>query len=230
MFDAQWLQTLSDFFSHLMSLELEEFLRRYGYYAIFLLTFLEGETIVIIAGIFAAKGMMNPYLIALVAFSGSFTTDQIMFTLGKYKGGAIINRFPRLGKNVDKAARMLKKYDTALILGFRFVYGVRNVTPILLGISGVNHMKFFCLNFIGAALWAVSFTAGGFFFGKMFKHMIGNVGHVMAYVLGAIVVAGVLWWLFYRKKLHQDNPVPRQIGQDIYPRSEENADDNTKEE
>ncbi len=221
MLDVSWLQNLSDFFSQIMSLGVEELLRRYGYYAILLMTFLEGETIVIIAGIFAAKGMMNPYLIALVAFAGSFTSDQIMFSLGRYKGGAIIKRFPKLGKNVDRSARLLKKYDTFLILGFRFVYGVRNVTPILLGISGVSHWKFFYLNFIGAALWAVSFTAGGYFFGKVFKRMVGQAGHVFVYVIGAAVIGLILWWLFYRKKVHQDQPVPRASGRDIYPHGHE---------
>lgn len=216
MLDFQWVAHLTDWFSQLLASDLEDLLRLYGYHAIVFLTFLEGETIVIIAGILAAKGMLNPWVIALCAFAGSFTSDQIMFSLGKYKGVSLINRFPRLGRNVDQAARLLKKYDTALILGFRFVYGVRNVTPILLGVSGVSHRKFFILNFIGAAVWAAAFTAGGYFSGKMFGHIMERIGHTAVYAIGGLAVIGVIWWLIRRKKNPPPPPRP-YTGKDILP-------------
>lgn len=230
MFDFQWFTQLTDSLSHLLATDLEDLLRLYGYHTIVFLTFLEGETVVIIAGILAAKGILNPWLIALCAFAGSFTSDQIMFSLGKYKGVALINRFPRLGKNVDQAARLLKKYDTALILGFRFVYGVRNVTPILLGVSGVSHTKFFFLNFIGAAVWAAAFTAGGYYSGKMFGHVMEQIGHTAVYVIGALVLVAAVWWIIRRKRNAPPPPCGPYVGKDILPHQctpEETPEDNT---
>ena len=204
--DFSWFTDFINWIAQLASQDLETLLKAYGYYAIGILTFLEGETIVIIAGVFASKGMLNPYYIALCAFTGSFISDQVMFSLGKYKGSSILEKFPRIAKNVDNAARLLKKYDTYLILGFRFVYGVRNVTPILLGISGVSHMKFFVLNFIGAAVWAASFTAGGFFFGKIFEHAMASIGHSALYIIGGLIAVGALYWIIRTKK--QNNLPP----------------------
>ena len=178
----------------------KELLSRYGYLVILVWTFLEGETIVIVAGIFAEQFNMTPWLIALSAFCGSFCSDQVMFSLGKYKGQDVLKMFPKLGKNIDKAAALFKKYDVALILGFRFVYGVRNVTPILLGISGVSHRKFFCLNFIGAGVWAMAFSFGGYYSGKAFEHIMDQVGHGIFYVLlGLIVAAALIWFLRSRR-------------------------------
>ena len=182
-------------FSLTTELETRDLLRRYGYVVILVWTFLEGETCVIIAGMLANTLGLNLWLIALSALAGSFTIDQVMFALGKYKGEAMLHYFPRLAKNMDRAAALFKKYDTALILGFRFIYGVRNVTAILLGISKVNHAKFFILNLIGATVWALTFTFGGYYAGKAFLEVIDLAGYgLLIVILLVLTVVGLVWY------------------------------------
>jgi membrane protein DedA with SNARE-associated domain len=170
-----------------------ELLGEWGYLIIVVWTFLEGETIVVLAGMTAASVGLEPHYIALSAFCGSFASDQLMFTLGKHKGEAVLNAFPRVARNMDKAKRLLQKYDTAMILGFRFIYGVRNVTPIMLGISGVSHKKFFLLNAVGATAWALTFTYGGHYAGQAFMHLMDRVGHGILYVLLALAAVLIIW-------------------------------------
>ena len=176
-------------------------LHDYGYWTLLIWTFLEGETVVIIAGILAQQGYMDTRLIALCAFCGSCSSDQFMFLLGKYKGPAVLSRFPRLARNADRAERLIRKYETPLILGFRFVYGVRNVTPIMLGINKVNHLKFLALNVIGAGVWAATFTWGGFFFGALFETFMHEAAHMALYLLAAAaVIAGLVWYVRQRRR------------------------------
>ena len=182
-------------------LDPQTLLHDYGYWTILVWTFLEGETVVIIAGILAQQGYMDPRLIALCAFCGSCSSDQFMFLLGKYKGPAVLSRFPRLARNADRAEQLIRKYETPLILGFRFVYGVRNVTPIMLGINRVNHLKFLGLNVIGAGVWAITFTWGGFFFGTLFESFMHEAAHMALYLLVAVaVIAGLVWYLRQRRR------------------------------
>lgn len=180
-----------------------EFLQSYGYLALLVGTFLEGETIVIIAGFLAHQGLLSPPLIALCAFCGSVTSDQLMFVLGRWKGMAIIQRFEKLEKKMAKAAQLLSKYETPLILGFRFIYGVRNVTPILMGLSGVNHVKFLVLNVIGAAVWAMSFTAAGYFFGEAVTAFLDAVPHGGRYILGGMVALAAFIWLRHKWRVRK---------------------------
>ena len=176
-------------------------LHDYGYWTILVWTFLEGETVVIIAGILAQQGYLAPNLIVLCAFFGSCTSDQLMFLLGKYKGRAVLARFPRLARNAERAETLVRKYETPLILSFRFIYGVRNITPIMLGINRVNHLKFLVLNIIGAGVWALCFTWGGFFFGKLFERIILGASHAIFYLLVAIAaIAGLIWYIRQRKR------------------------------
>lgn len=188
---------------YLLSLDPRGFLEKYGYTLILGWTFLEGETIVVLAGWMAARmGVLRPELIALCAFCGSFASDQVMFSLGKYKGQAVLRYFPRVARNLDRATKLFKKYDTILILGFRFVYGVRNVTPIMLGISGVSHKKFFFLNFIGAGVWALTFAYGGYYAYATFVTVADYVGHGILYmILAALGIAGLLWYLRARRNV-----------------------------
>ncbi|MDR0868010.1 MAG: DedA family protein [Planctomycetota bacterium] len=175
-------------------------LRRYGYFVILIWTFFEGETIVIIASALANKLGFTPWLIALAAFCGSFLSDQLMFSLGKYKGHDLLRVFPRIEKNLDKAAALFKRYDNILILGFRFVYGIRNVTPVLLGLSGVSHKKFFGLNFVGGAVWALTFSFGGYYSGKAFIFLMDKVKHGIFYALIGVVVIAVAVLLYRRSR------------------------------
>ena len=189
----------------------KQLLSEYGYWVILIWTFLEGETIVIIAGALSKSVGLKPVLIALCAFCGSFLSDQVMFSLGKYKGEAVLSRFPRVAHNLDKAGRLFKKYDTALILGFRFVYGVRNVTPIMLGISGVSHRKFFFLNFIGAWVWALTFTYGGLMAGNAFQKVMDHLGHgIFYFLLAVIAVAGLLWYVRARSNVKRAREIAKR--------------------
>lgn len=182
----------------------KQLLSEYGYFVILIWTFLEGETIVIIAGALSGKVGLEPWLIALCAFCGSFLSDQVMFSLGKYKGEGVLRHFPKVAKNMNKASVLFKKYDTALILGFRFVYGVRNITPIMLGISGVSHKKFFFLNFIGAGVWAATFTYGGLLAGEAFQRAMEHLGHGIFYaLLGIIALALLIWFTRARHNVKQ---------------------------
>lgn len=184
---------------------IQDFLQQHEAYIYLIIigwTFLEGETIVIIAGFLAQKGMfgLHPLFITLCAFAGSFCSDQVMFCLGKYKGPAVLKRFPRLSKNTEKVRRLIVKYETPLILGFRFVYGIRNATPIMLGTSGVKHAKFIFLNMFGALVWAFAFSYGGYYFGELFEQVSGNVKNAEKWLIGGVVVIVLALYLRHRHR------------------------------
>lgn len=67
---------------------LATFLLSYGYIAVLLGTFLEGETILIMAGFAAQSGYLNLYWVIGVATIGSFLGDQLYFTWARVSAGA----------------------------------------------------------------------------------------------------------------------------------------------
>jgi membrane protein DedA with SNARE-associated domain len=156
-------------------------------------TFLEGETIVIIAGVFARDGTPWLPLVILCSFCGSLASDQMLFFLGRYKGKGFIAKRPAWQQRAEKVYRMLEKHQYWLILGFRFMYGLRNITPFTLGMSQVGTRRFVILNVIGAAVWAVSFACGGYVFGAAMETFVEK--HQKTAVLIALLIFMIILWI-----------------------------------
>jgi len=164
------------------------------YLVVLVWTFFEGETIVIIVGAAAAGENSRVFLplLILCAFCGSVTSDQIMFFLGRYKGKAFIARRPKWQQRAERVYRILEKHQTWLILGFRFLYGLRNITPFAIGMSEVRTRRFLTLNVIGGVIWAVTFACAGYLFGEAVESVFAKGGKWV--VIGAVVgVALVVW-------------------------------------
>ncbi|WP_347987990.1 DedA family protein [Methylomonas sp. AM2-LC] len=173
-----------------------QYLNDYGYYALFIITFLEGETVLIIAGFLASTGHLALPWVIVSAFLGTFAGDQTFFYLGRFKGIAFLEKRPSWHRKTDKVFDLLRRHQIKVVLGFRFIYGVRNVTPFVIGASRMNPAKFFALNFIGALVWAIIFGCVGYQFGHVAEAMIGDIKKYEVYLLSALVLAGVL--LFWR--------------------------------
>ena len=147
----------------------------YTYLIAFIWTFLEGETIVLFSGFAAAQGLLNPILLLLAAWLGSFAGDQVYFWIGRHFGLEILNRFPRWRHGVESALRWLERYNTGFILSFRFIYGVRNLSSFAMGLSAIRWQRFLALNLLAAGLWATAFVAIGYFLGDAFRSILGNI-------------------------------------------------------
>lgn len=173
----------------------EQFVEQHANWAYLLIvvwTFLEGETIVIICGWLAAKEK-GPHVVGVMlsALVGSMAGDQTWFYIGRFKGKTFISRRPWLQVKADKVHRLLDHWHTLLILVFRFLYGLRNITPFVLGMSELKSRRFLILNFIGAAVWAFTFTFGGFVFGKAFETYLS--AHYGKALLGLCGLVFIIW-------------------------------------
>ena len=134
---------------------MEQFLQHYGYWAVLLGTAVEGETILILAGFAAHRGYLDLPPVILAAFVGSLVGDQFFFFLGRRHAEAFIRRRPSWAARLEQARRLMERYPTPLVLGFRFLYGLRTIVPFAIGISRISVARFVLLNAAGALAWAV---------------------------------------------------------------------------
>lgn len=185
---------------------LQALIQNYGYIALFIGTFLEGETILLLAGFAAHSDKFQlelPYVI-LTAFAGSLCGDQLAFYIGRYFGAKLINRSEKWRARIERVHKMLEKYHEILILTFRFFYGLRNLTPFTLGSTPISGLKFFILNVIGAFVWAVVFGYVGYLFGGLLENVlakiVSNVHHVQFIILGVVALIAFFFWI---KKLYK---------------------------
>ena len=183
-------------------MDLAQIVRDYGYIAILIGTFLEGETIVLIAGFLAFTGHLELPLVILAAFVGSCSGDQLYFFIGRFQGRRLLQRFPAWQERTERVFYHVHRHQNLLILSFRFFYGLRNVTPFAVGMSEVKTARFVSLNIIGAAVWATTFGLLGYTFGHAFEQVLGAVKKYELTALGLLVVLGLTIWLSARLRNH----------------------------
>ena len=141
------------------------------YLITFCWTAFEGETFVIIAGFLAQKGYLSIAGLFLAAWLGSFFGDQVVFFIGRRFGTRVLHHLPRLEPGVNRAVGWLERYAVIFILSYRFIYGLRNVSGLAVGLSHIPWKKFAVLNAIAAFIWALAFSGFGYLFGDVFEHM-----------------------------------------------------------
>ncbi|MBP1126765.1 MULTISPECIES: DedA family protein [Pseudomonas] len=179
---------------------LQQFLHDFGYFALFLGTFFEGETILVLAGFLAFREYMDINLVVVVAFFGSYAGDQLWYYMGRKHGRKLLARKPRWQLMGDKALEHIRKHPDIWVLSFRFVYGLRTVMPVAIGLSGYPPLRYLVLNGIGAAIWAAALGAAAYHFGAVLEGMLGSVKKYELWVLGALILLGFVLWLRRRFK------------------------------
>ncbi|MGE5547513.1 MAG: DedA family protein [Solirubrobacterales bacterium] len=208
---------------------LQTILTQYGfllYPVILVWTFIEGETVVIITGAIASEGStnINVELLALFAFAGSFCGDQIYYYIGRRYGTPLLARWPTLGKKIDWAFRLVKTRPTLFILSFRFIYGIRNIAPFVIGISGVSRARYFVLNFIAAQIWAHSFAWGGYWLGVALAEWLGeNKWYMLGGFVALAACVGAWGYLSQKRKLRGIEATEAQDGICTTPKVPETA-------
>lgn len=177
-----------------------EFVRNWGYVAVFLGSLIEGESVIFIAGFFAHEGYLSLPKIILVAFTGTLFADQILYFVGRAYGNPFIERFPSFAPRAEKAFRLLRRYDNIFILSFRFIYGIRIISPVVIGASGIGVKRFMILNFIAAIIWSVGSCVAAYYF----AHIIMEYVHLMPkIILGVVLLGGGIWYGVYKWRNRQ---------------------------
>lgn len=173
-------------------MSLPQLLADYGYLAVFVGSVLEGETILILAGFAAHQGYLSLSWVMVLAFCGGTLGDQIYFFIGRRWGDPLLHRLPRLQSSAQRVHRLLLHHHAALIVGVRFMYGLRIVGPIVIGTSDVPAWRFLAFNLVGAALWSTAIAGAGFLFGQTLQRLLGQAEHYEAIAAGLIVLLAVL--------------------------------------
>ncbi|WP_211454337.1 DedA family protein [Collimonas antrihumi] len=175
-------------------------IQNYGYLAVAVGTFLEGETILFMAGVAAYRGHLVLPTVMVVGTLASFLGDQLYFYVGRRYGTALLERFPFVQSRAARAKALLDRHHLPLILSIRFLYGLRIAGPIAIGMSGVPWFRFLVLNLMGAVVWAIVIAGAGYGFGQALAYLLGGFDADEAWLLAAILLSGLLWWLFARRR------------------------------
>jgi membrane protein DedA with SNARE-associated domain len=185
---------------------LEPTLNHYGYLAVFGLVLIEdfgvpvpGETVLILAAVYAGAGRLNVLLVALLGFCGAVLGDNIGFAIGHFGGRPLIERYGRYifltPERIQRATGFFQRHGGWIIIVARFIEGLRQANGIIAGISGIHWATFLVFNAIGAALWVGFWVTVGYFSGSHIDsiyHTVSRYSTYFAIALGALLLVYIV--------------------------------------
>ncbi|MGK0256391.1 MAG: membrane protein DedA with SNARE-associated domain, partial [Arcobacteraceae bacterium] len=110
-------------------------MKEYGYIILFAWSILEGEMGLIMAGILCHTGDMWLPMAIFIAGLGGFVGDQIYFYIGRYNKSYVYKKFKGQRRKFALAHLLLKRYGWSIIFAQRYMYGMRTVIPISIGLT-----------------------------------------------------------------------------------------------
>ena len=167
-------------------------IQQYGLVAIVVGAFLEGETIVLLAGAAAHLGLLDLRAVVGAAALGAFAGDNFFFFMGRRYGPNVTQRYAWMAAAVPRVDRMLSRWRWGAVVALRFMYGLRMAGPMLIGAGTMPAPEFVAANALGALLWAVLIGGIGFVGGRAVEALLGDIAHAEKIVLAVALAVGVL--------------------------------------
>jgi membrane protein DedA with SNARE-associated domain len=184
---------------------LEPTLDHYGYLAVVGLVFIEdfgipvpGETVLILAAVYAGDGRLNIGLVILLAFLGAILGDNVGFAIGHYGGRRLAERYGRYvfltPERLDRATAFFDARGGRIVVVARFIEGLRQANGIIAGSTHMRWRRFLLYNAIGAALWVGAWASVGYLSGSHINGVYNAVtryDRYLAIAVGLLIVAFV---------------------------------------
>ncbi len=131
--------------------------------------FLPGDSLLITAGIFAAKGDLNIVTLCILLFLAATIGNIVGYFFGHKVGKRLFHKEDSVlfkKKYVESAQAFYKRYGGKAIIIARFMPIIRTFAPIVAGIADMEFRTFLLFNIIGSLLWAVGLCLAGFYLGR----------------------------------------------------------------
>jgi membrane protein DedA with SNARE-associated domain len=190
---------------------LTDLIERYGYFAVALLVTLEGlglplpgETAVVTAAAFAARGSLSLVGVVVATTIGTVLGGSGGYWIGRLGGrGLLVRHGHWVRLNADRLARTeayFKRHGAKTIFFARFVALLRIFGSLMAGVCHMPFPTFSVVNFTGGLLWAATFSGVGFLFGKNLSKLDDYLAEISV-VLSVLVVVAFLVYRWREKRL-----------------------------
>src|ERR1700680_4830213 len=136
--------------------------------------FLPGDSLLVIAGVFAGNGNLNLTKLLLLVPLCAIVGDQIGYWIGRKAGQALYRRedsFIFRKRHLERAKQFYEKYGGKTVIMARFMPIVRTFCPPVAGAAMMPYARYVAYDIVGGFLWVGSMILGGYFLGRQGKNI-----------------------------------------------------------
>jgi len=172
-------------------------LSTYGYIILFLYSLGGGMVAIIAAGILSYGGKMDLNTSIAVAFVANAMGDSLLFYMSKYNKAQMMPYIKGHRRKLALSHILMKKYGDKIIFFQKFVYGIKTLIPIAIGLTKYPAVKFNVLNVISSAIWAMTLGSLSYYSGEALTNF-SSYFSTYPWLAPAIVFSliGLLWYYF----------------------------------
>ncbi|BCZ16952.1 Ubiquitous DedA transporter family [Helicobacter sp. NHP19-003] len=182
----------------------------WGYVILFFWSILEGEIGLILAGMACYAGHMNLFLAISVAALGGFSGDQMYFYIGRTSKTYLNKKLEKQRRKLALAHLLLQKYGWFVIFIQRYMYGMRTIIPISIGLTRYSAFKFATINLLSAFVWASITILLAWCFGEQLFNLLRLIKHYpYLLILILLVSVGFVAWYFQTHTKKMDKKIQR---------------------
>jgi membrane-associated protein len=159
--------------------------------------FLPGDSLLITAGLFAARGDFDIVTLNLALIASAIAGDATGYWIGKQTGEALYSRpdsFFFRRDHLRITHEFYERHGGKTIVIARFMPIVRTFAPVVAGVAHMGYRRFATYNVVGGILWVTSMTLGGYFLGHAVPNIEENIHYVVAVVIFlSLLPPGIAW-------------------------------------
>ncbi|WP_205588716.1 DedA family protein [Poseidonibacter antarcticus] len=174
-------------------------LKEYGYIILFAWGMIEGEAGLIMAGLLSHSGHMNLYIAIFVAGLGGFAGDQVYFYIGRFNKSYVNKKFKGQRRKFALAHLLLQKYGWPIIFAQRYMYGMRTIIPISIGLTRYSAKMFAFINLLSAWCWATFTIVPVWYFGEEILEVLHWIKEYWYFVLPIVLGFGGSMIYYFNK-------------------------------
>jgi membrane protein DedA with SNARE-associated domain len=134
---------------------MEQLIQDWGYIILFLYSFGGGFLALAVASVLAYAGDLNIYITLIVAATSNFLGDQFLFYMARTNKHFAKEILSKHRRKVAWAHLIMKKRGDAAVFLQKYIYGVKTMIPLAMGLTKYSFSKFTVLNFFATIVWAV---------------------------------------------------------------------------
>jgi membrane-associated protein len=160
--------------------------------------FLPGDSLLVTAGLFAARGDLDIVTLILAVSAAAIVGDATGYWIGKRTGHALYNRpnsFFFRRQHLIKTHEFYEKHGGKTIVIARFMPILRTFAPVVAGAADMTYRKFAVFNIAGGIGWVASMTLTGYFLGQAVPNIEEHIHIVVAVVIFLSLLPGIIAFL-----------------------------------
>lgn len=171
-------------------------LSTYGYIVLFLYSLGGGLVALIGAGVLSFMGKMDLTLSITIAFIANFIGDGLLFYMARYHKREMMDYLSKHKRKLAFSHLLLKRRGGWIVIIKKFIYGLKTLIPLAVGLTKYDFWKFSLYNALGALIWAIVVGGGSYLFGGAIIEGFKMVSDKPYLAPVSLIIIGASVWFY----------------------------------